>query len=296
MFSLSRHNFRPCSHLFRRHFAEIVSLSAKPSGAPPQGPGDPSQQRQTSGPNADTAQSTTPQTIAPVRNGNRVQVRDDHGLYGFFRQKEQGKDGKTFVGEARYETLGGGIYQENVQSGRSWKAAELRLKSFNDLHTLWYILLRERNLLATQKEEVRRMGVAPVLQSFSYKVRQCRKSMARIKYVLNERRLAYDGAVKLAEKEKQDHLDQVVLHHQLAEYHKERKYYAKRDTMRGTEHRQDSGSTSLSRVIKHPTGDDHTEVAVSTSTGMEGTVGKPNPSTQATGPQAASAGIFGQKQ
>jgi large subunit ribosomal protein L47 len=43
--------------------------------------------------------------------------------------------------------------------GRSWTAAELRRKSFKDLHTLWYVLLRERNLLATQRHEAGRLNI-----------------------------------------------------------------------------------------------------------------------------------------
>ncbi|KAF9438856.1 54S ribosomal protein L4 mitochondrial [Entomortierella beljakovae] len=86
---------------------------------------------------------------------------------------------------------------EKSWTGRAWRATELRLKSFDDLHKLWYVLLKERNLLAAQKEEARRFHIAK--QYFSNKGRQvkCQKSMARIKFVLNERRLAWVEAKKL---------------------------------------------------------------------------------------------------
>jgi large subunit ribosomal protein L47 len=52
------------------------------------------------------------------------------------------------------------VGDSSIFPGRAWSAAELRRKSFRDLHTLWYVLLRERNLIATQMESYRRADVA----------------------------------------------------------------------------------------------------------------------------------------
>ncbi|CAM0142401.1 unnamed protein product [Umbelopsis sp. WA50703] len=85
---------------------------------------------------------------------------------------------------------------EQTWTGRSWKASELRVKSFEDLHKLWYVLLKERNVLATQREEARRLGID---KSTWTNAGRCKKSMARIKFVLNERQRAYEEAKRLAE-------------------------------------------------------------------------------------------------
>lgn len=129
-----------------------------------------------------------------------VEVNPNHGLYGFFRRLE--KDGKV-----DYETVQLREHA-NLGSSRSWSAAELRRKSFKDLHTLWYVLLRERNLLATQLEEGRRMGIFASRMSASIQAHKVRKSMARIKYVINERRLAYEQAIKILEEKRQAKLSE----------------------------------------------------------------------------------------
>ncbi|KAF9533116.1 mitochondrial 39-S ribosomal protein L47 (MRP-L47)-domain-containing protein [Crepidotus variabilis] len=140
-----------------------------------------------------------PETAAP-KTLARVSVKESHGLYAFFRRVS----GDNLTGEDRYETIETPEAMRII-SGRPWESAELRLKSFKDLHTLWYVAAREQNLLATQKEETRRMGVTnPEMQVSLDKVRNCRKTMARIKMVLNERRLAFEGAVKLAGKQREN--------------------------------------------------------------------------------------------
>ncbi|CAH1428439.1 unnamed protein product [Lactuca virosa] len=71
-----------------------------------------------------------------------------------------------------------------VVYGRSWKASELRLKSWEDLHKLWYVLLKEKNMLMTQRQMLHAQNLRFPNPERLPKVR---KSMCRIKHVLTER-------------------------------------------------------------------------------------------------------------
>ncbi|XP_050225225.1 uncharacterized protein LOC126674763 [Mercurialis annua] len=68
--------------------------------------------------------------------------------------------------------------------GRSWKASELRLKSWDDLNKLWYVLFKEKNMLMTQRQLLHSQNLR-----FPHPERlpKVRKSMCRIKQVLTER-------------------------------------------------------------------------------------------------------------
>ncbi|KAJ7945904.1 39S ribosomal protein L47, mitochondrial [Quillaja saponaria] len=71
-----------------------------------------------------------------------------------------------------------------VVYGRSWKASELRLKSWDNLHKLWYVLLKEKNMLMTQRQMLHAQNLR---FSNPERIPKVRKSMCRIKQVLTER-------------------------------------------------------------------------------------------------------------
>ncbi|KAI8971465.1 mitochondrial 39-S ribosomal protein L47 (MRP-L47)-domain-containing protein [Mycotypha africana] len=115
--------------------------------------------------------STTRTSLSSEISQNTTPAKPT-GLYQFFENNE--------------------ALPKQIWTGRAWKAQELRQKSFEDLHKLWYVLLKERNLLATQKEEARRLGLPKEVWTNQGRAIKCQKSMARIKRVLHERQLEYE--------------------------------------------------------------------------------------------------------
>lgn len=72
---------------------------------------------------------------------SKVEVDEDHGLWGFFN-----KERRLLA-----------TPEEDLAHGRAWTVQELRQKSWDDLHSLWWICVKERNRIATEKRERQRI-------------------------------------------------------------------------------------------------------------------------------------------
>ncbi|KAG7212808.1 hypothetical protein KM043_013064 [Ampulex compressa] len=76
----------------------------------------------------------------------------------------------------------------HIKVGRSWKKDELRIKANEDLHKLWFVLLKERNMLLTM-EELCKNEFKPFPNP--ERLDKVQESMSNIETVVRERNKAY---------------------------------------------------------------------------------------------------------
>ncbi|XP_024134538.1 39S ribosomal protein L47, mitochondrial isoform X2 [Oryzias melastigma] len=74
--------------------------------------------------------------------------------------------------------------ESTVKSGAPWAAKQLRAKSNEDLHKLWYVLLKERNMLLTLQQEAKRQRVP---MPSPERLRKVERSMKRLDTAVWER-------------------------------------------------------------------------------------------------------------
>lgn len=78
--------------------------------------------------------------------------------------------------------------ENEVKHGRGWELSELRIKSNTDLHKLWYVLLKEKNMLLTMEHESleeHRLFPSPE------RLDKVKQSMENLESVVRERNVAY---------------------------------------------------------------------------------------------------------
>ncbi|KZM22979.1 54S ribosomal protein L4 mitochondrial [Ascochyta rabiei] len=121
------------------------------------------------------------QLPTPVKIEEKPTGTHDHGLWDFF------KDQKLLS-----------TPEDLSQHGREWTMGELRSKDWDSLHQLWWVCVKERNRLATEKLERARMKA--LYGDFEGKARDevVQKTMKAIVDTLAERTQAYQEALALA--------------------------------------------------------------------------------------------------
>lgn len=78
--------------------------------------------------------------------------------------------------------------QSEVKTGRAWTLDELRIKSNADLHKLWFVLLKEKNMLLTMEHECNdKVELFPSPE----RIDKVNLSMEHLETVVRERNKAY---------------------------------------------------------------------------------------------------------
>ncbi|OHW96799.1 50s ribosomal protein l4 [Colletotrichum incanum] len=121
----------------------------------------------------------------PANYKPEVAVDPNHGLWGFFYGKNK-----------LMQTP-----KEDQAHGRAWTVEELRKKNWEDLHTLWYVCLKERNRISTTSRERERRRLGFGAYEANERDETVVTTMKAIKHVLTERFYVWEDARRLAEED-----------------------------------------------------------------------------------------------
>lgn len=108
-------------------------------------------------------------TTSVSEPATRASEPDSTGLYEFF-------DSPDNWGE------------QVVRVGRAWRVEELRVKSNSDLHKLWFVLYKEKNMLLTMQEAHKSECRAFPSEE---RIEKVEESMANLEKIVRERNAAY---------------------------------------------------------------------------------------------------------
>ena len=120
-----------------------------------------------------------PKKVAPVTQDERPTARIER-----LRQKYKDNPAQLMEFFDDYKNWG----EKEVKTGREWRVDELRLKSNQDIHKLWFILYKERNMLLTMLDQSRTdIELFPSPERLD----RVEQSMLNIEEVVKERNKAY---------------------------------------------------------------------------------------------------------
>ncbi|KUJ10237.1 54S ribosomal protein L4, mitochondrial [Mollisia scopiformis] len=123
-----------------------------------------------------------PQPVLDESKRSKVEVDPDHGLYQFFHSKEKPMN----------------TPDEDSDHGRPWCVEELRHKSWEDLHALWWVSAKERNRIATETYERKRIEAGYGDYESEKRDVTVRRTQRAIKQVLTERYYSWRDAENVA--------------------------------------------------------------------------------------------------
>ncbi|KAF2149960.1 MRP-L47-domain-containing protein [Myriangium duriaei CBS 260.36] len=118
-----------------------------------------------------------PKPVLDPSKRSEVEIDPDHGLWKFFNPD------RTSIATPEY----------NNAFGRAWTVQELRQKSWEDLHKLWWVCTYERNRIATEEAERERTNAGYGEAEAHSRSEEIKLTMRAIKHTLTERWYAWQN-------------------------------------------------------------------------------------------------------